>query len=183
MYPTGQHWKGLVLGAVGGAVGTLAMNAFVRQSTKWTASPQEAKQGGSTGEAAAFSVAGKQFEEGENSTETVGRLAYRAVTGDEPRTEETRKALAQQVHWAFGAAMGALYGLMRARGPAVDPWGGAAFGAGVWLFGSELSLPLLGLTPGPTATTPAKHAEHLAAHLVYGTVLAATTQTLHRLTP
>jgi hypothetical protein len=182
MHSSSHPWKGLVLGALGGAAGTLAMNAFMKKATKWTDNPQQSKQEESADEAAAFSIAGKKFEEGESSTETVGRLAYRAVAGEEPRTEETRQTLSQEVHWAFGIAMGALYGGVRGRGPLPDTLGGALFGSSVWLLASELALPLLGLSPGPAATSGRKHAQHFAAHLVYGTVTAATTQGLHRLT-
>lgn len=52
---------------------------------------------------------------------------------------------------------------------------------GLWLFGDELGVALLGLTKGPTAYPPVLHVNSLLAHVAYGLASAATTQALHRL--
>lgn len=90
-------------------------------------------------------------------------------------------ALSEAVHWSFGTLMGALYGALRDRADRPDLGGGLAFGSGVWLFASELMLPLVGLAPGPTMSPAQQHTKELGAHLVYGTVVAAVTQALQRL--
>jgi hypothetical protein len=68
-------------------------------------------------------------------------------------------------HYAFGAAMGGLYGAFYEISPATRQMGGAAFGTAVWATVDETALPLLRLS-GPT--TPERHTRALAAHMVFG---------------
>ena len=45
---------------------------------------------------------------------------------------------------------------------------GIPFGAAFWLLADEISVPLLGLSKGPTEYPVSTHAYALASHLVYG---------------
>ena len=72
------------------------------------------------------------------------------------------------VHYAFGASMGALYGLLYALRPDAARQSGLLFGSLVWLGADEIALPLAGLADGPRAYPAAVHTEMLGAHLVYG---------------
>jgi hypothetical protein len=181
-----NRWRGLVLGAAGGAAGTMAMGLYFKALPALAAGEDQpgddstAQENGSH----AFddiSLVGKHYQDGEGSTVAVGRLAYQTVVGRAPEAQETKTVLSEAVHWSFGTSMGALYGMLRDRAGWPDLGGGLAFGAGVWLFASELLLPLLGLAPGPTATPAQRHAKEFGAHLVYGAVVAAVTQALQRL--
>lgn len=180
-----NRWKGLALGAAGGVAGTLAMGAYFKLAAALMGGQsgdqpkEEQEKGGQPLDNIA--LIGTHYQQGETSTETVGRLVYTALAGAPPRAKETKTALSQEVHWAFGAAMGALYGAARADAGMPDAGGGAIFGMAVWLLASELALPLLGLTPGPTAQPAEHHANYGVAHLVYGVTAAATTQGLRRI--
>jgi hypothetical protein len=176
-----NRWQGLVLGTIGGLAGTLAMGWYFRATSALMQDAQE-QQDDSVEDAPGalddVALIGPFYEEGEGSTETVGRLAYQLVTGRNPRAKETKTMLSELTHWSFGASMGGLYGASRSDADAPDVLGGLAFGSGVWLFASEISLPLLGFAPGPTAQPAAKHALEFGAHLVYGATTAATTHAL-----
>ena len=69
-------------------------------------------------------------------------------------------------YYAFGAAMGGLYGAFYEISPATRQMGGAAFGAAVWATVDEI--PVLRLS-GPTSERPPERdARALAAHMVFG---------------
>ena len=163
-------WKGLLLGAVGGLLGTWAMGKFLQK-----AGVDEDDAGTSLRRTDGPESRGRHIREGEQSTEAVGRLAYHAVIGHDP-TRQEKEALAEVAHWGFGATMGALYGAL--HGSASVATGGIAFGTAVWLMFSELAVPLLGLGPPPTRTPLKGHLGHLGGHWIFGLVTAATLQGL-----
>jgi hypothetical protein len=127
-----------------------------------------------------LSLVGHPMREGEDSTETVGRIAYETVAGKPPRSAKAREALSQTVHWTYGTVQGGVYGAARRSASAPDALGGAGFGTALWGI-SVLVLPLLGLGKGPNAYPAKKHAAEWGAHVVYGLTAAAVTQALERL--
>lgn len=184
-------WRDLVLGAVGGVAGTLAMGWYFKAAGALQARRQgdQAPPDEHVGQAAAdtttptdrladIALLGPFYEAGENSTQAVGRWLYRLVTGHDPHSAETKTLLSELVHWSFGTTQGALYGLSRGPQPWPDLAGGLLFGSAVWLLASELAVPLLGFAPGPSAQPVRKHALEWGAHLVYGATVALTTQSL-----
>jgi uncharacterized membrane protein YagU involved in acid resistance len=79
------------------------------------------------------------------------------------------------VHYSFGSAWGAAYGLTApsVRRLATLP-GGLAFGTLVWLVSDNLIVPGFRLAGWPQRYPVKNHAYAIAAHLVYGsTVFAA----------
>lgn len=74
---------------------------------------------------------------------------------------------APAVHYAFGTAIGALYGLAVEVFAGSRRLGASAYGAGVWLVADELAMPVLGLSNPAAARTGEQHAQSLASHLVY----------------
>ncbi|MDQ6747735.1 MAG: DUF1440 domain-containing protein [Candidatus Dormibacteraeota bacterium] len=180
--PEPNRWKGLVLGVVGGAAGVVAMGYYWQAVTALTGQdPRQATTGAGPHALDDISLVGVQHQGDESSTAAIGRLADQALTGKEPR-KETKALLSTGVHWGYGLLVGGLYGLGRggtARPP--DGRGGLIYGTGVWLLGSEVALPLLGLTAGPTTQPVASHAYGLGAHWAYGLATAATTQVLYQL--
>jgi hypothetical protein len=157
--------KAALVGALGGLAGTWAMNQFQRW---WTltfnghASP---------------SAAGKhdardwqEKNEGQNANEIVGALGARALLGRRPTSRE-RSMAAVAVHFSFGAAMGAAYGvLVESEGSGMAA--GAGWGAAVWLAADEIAMPLMGLSRTDVDYPLESHLQSLAAHLVYGMVVA-----------
>lgn len=181
---TPNRWQGLVLGALGGLAGTLAMGWYFKATSTLLPDAQEQDDASAAtpGALDEIAVIGPWYEHGEGSTAAVGRLVYRCITGHDPRADETKTTLSELVHWSFGAAMGGLYGARRIAANGPDTLGGLVFGASVWLFASELAVPLLGFAPGPTAQPAAKHALEFGAHLIYGATTATTTHALRWLT-
>ena len=175
-------WKAALCGLVGGAAGTLVMEGYWKALVALAGQDPRKSRKKNPPKSANLSVVGHPMREGEKSTETVGRLAYRTVTGKSPTSARTREALSQTVHWTYGAAQGGIYAAARrnrgARTP--DLLGGAAFGTALWVV-SEVVLPVLGLGKGPTAYDAEHHAATWGAHVAYGLTAAAVTQALGRL--
>jgi hypothetical protein len=176
-------WKASLCGLAGGAAGTLVMEGYWKALNALTGyDPKQAKPNPKNApKSADISLVGHPMREGEDSTQTVGRIAYRTLTEETPRSPNTRKALGQTVHWTYGTVQGGLYGAARHAARPPDALGGAAFGTALWGI-SVLVLPLLGLGKGPNAYPAKKHAAEWGAHVVYGLTAAAVTQALARLT-
>lgn len=101
------------------------------------------------------------------------RTAERAAALLGRSIPDARKRLAGElVHYATGAAFGAVYGIA-ARRAGLPRWGGALFGAAVWLLNDEALVPALGLARKPWDYPASTHAKALASHLVYGTATDA----------
>src|SRR5215204_7433960 len=92
----------------------------------------------------------QERSEGQNSNELAAQLLARQVLGRSLTYQELRVG-APMMHYAFGAAVGALYGLYAERRRSQGS--GAGFGVIVWLAADELAMPLLGLSE-PTTRRP-----------------------------
>jgi uncharacterized membrane protein YagU involved in acid resistance len=92
--------------------------------------------------------------------------------------ESEKKWAGPLVHYAFGTATGALYGLVAARVPEAAAGRGTAYGSAVWLGADEVAVPAFGLSEGPDKTPLSGHAKALASHLVYGFVTDAVRRLL-----
>ena len=179
-------WQEFTMGLVGGAVGVLAMDLF-RQHVSPLLMPDDngqgangntrQGQGGSERQQASLSLIGQHHRPDESATAALGRMMYHAVEDRDP-DQATKTELSNLVHWSYGMLHGGLYGAVRPRVAGSDLLGGALFGAGLWVLGDELAVPMLGLQDGPSAAPPSTHLNRLALHLAYGMATAATTQLL-----
>src|SRR5215211_8011646 len=90
-----NRWKGLLLGLVGGAVGTLAMNFYFKTMSPFVDMDATTGDRDDPWSHALDSIAvlGQHYQEGEGSTAAVGRLAYQTIAGAPPKAEETRTML------------------------------------------------------------------------------------------
>jgi hypothetical protein len=178
-----NRWQGFVAGMIGGVAGLLAMRYYWDEIAPLLI-PEEREEPGKTYPASLdlddISLVGRQYRQDESSTATVGRLLYQRVTGSEPQAE-TKALLSQLVHWGYGILQGGLYGFLYTPDAGLDPTDGLIYGSGLWLFGDELAVPLLGLQSGPTTVPPDKHLNSLGAHLAYGLATALTTHLVRRL--
>lgn len=106
---------------------------------------------------------------GEPPPRRLTRILLSPLTPGRPRGRAL-DAAAVAAHFAFGAAMGAVFsGLpVRARGRL----GGTLFGAAVWAVNYAGWLPRLGLMPPPSSDRPGRPTSMLAAHLVFGAALS-----------
>lgn len=180
-----QHVDGALRGAIGGVAGLVAMGLFMRASRALAAGrngESEPSRDGADGNGALDDIAVVKSESRveESTTETVARIAYEAVEGEEP-DDRARQRLGQAVHWGYGVLLGGVYGAFRGGESAPDLLGGLGYGAAAWLLGDEVMVPLLGLADGPTAHDWTEHANALGAHLAYGAATSAATQALRRL--
>jgi putative membrane protein len=90
------------------------------------------------------------------------------------RLTQREKEIAEPVvHYGFGASTGALYGAVAEVAPPITIGRGTAYGAAVWLFGDEMTVPALGLSKPPTAYPAKFHADMFFKHLVFGVCLEA----------
>jgi hypothetical protein len=76
-------------------------------------------------------------------------------------------------HFGYGAACGALFGLVAPRDASAAVASGAAFGMAVWVASYLGWLPASGVRHHPTQDPPARTGLMIAAHLVYGVATGA----------
>lgn len=160
--------KGLVAGLASGFVASWTMNQF---QAVWTriAEGSEKPHGAQSMQPAEGSKGDQERDVNEQDDATVetAKVISRNVFGHELQEDEKKPAGAV-VHYAFGTATGGLYGALAEVSPQVTMGAGLPFGAAFWLIADEISVPLLGLSKGPTEYPISTHAYALASHLVYG---------------
>jgi uncharacterized membrane protein YagU involved in acid resistance len=109
----------------------------------------------------------QDVQEQDDATVEAAKVISEGVFGHELQENEKKPAGAA-VHYAFGTVTGGLYGALAELVPQVTTATGVPFGAAFWLLADEISVPLLGLSKGPTEYPASTHAYSLASHLVYG---------------
>jgi putative membrane protein len=157
----------VVAGLIGGLVASYVMEEF-QHGLQRVMAPGGAADGGG----------GQQHRQpqSEPATYKAADAVTHAITGHD-LAKKDKPTGGSLVHFAFGGAVGAMYGAAAAQQDDVTAWGGVPFGATVWLVADELGVPLAGLSRKPTDYPLSSHASALAAHLVYG----ATTEGVRRL--
>ena len=152
--PKGATTNRLLLGALAGLAGTVAMTAAMRAMHRHLPSPER------------YPLPPRE-------------IVQRAVVEPSGRalSEQGRRDATLAAHFGYGAATGALYGLARPSERIVP---GALYGVLVWA-GSYLGwIPALGILR-PAARHPLRrNGLMIAAHLVWGATLAATLRELER---
>jgi len=157
-----------VAGLAGGLVASWTMNQFqaawtrIQEGTEKSHGAQSMQPAeGSSGDQS------QDVKEQDDATVEVAKIVSREVLGHELQESEKKPAGAA-VHYAFGTMSGGLYGALAEVTPQVTTGAGVPFGAAFWLLADEISMPLLGLSKGPTEYPVSTHAYALASHLVYG---------------
>lgn len=170
-------WKGLLAGAAGGLVGTIVMTQFQNGWQKVA----EKRRFGDIRKREAPSRA-RASEEKENATmKAAGKLA-RAAGGE--LTHEEKKQASPWVHYGFGTAMGALYGMAMETSPRGVraqrvPFFGTLFGSALFLGADEMAVPALGLAKA--SGSPSSHEYGWASHMVYGVTAEFVRRQIRRL--
>lgn len=103
------------------------------------------------------------------ATVRAARQLNRLVTG-KPLAQSRKRQAGTVVHYAFGALVGGVYGVLAERYPRVTMGWGLPFGLAVTAIADEAAIPALGLGPAPWATDSKTHAYGAGSHLVFGTV-------------
>jgi len=113
--------------------------------------------------------------EGQNANElAANEVAEHTI--NRPLTREELEVAAPAMHYAFGAAMGALYGGLYEASRNVRAMGGTGWGMAVWAGADGIAMPLLNLSRPKTEYPLETHAQSYAAHIVFG----VTTEVVRR---
>ncbi|MDQ2867778.1 MAG: DUF1440 domain-containing protein [Verrucomicrobiota bacterium] len=156
--------KGLIAGVVGGLAASFMMEQFQALWSKVSDEIHPRKKPGRRADPATVKMA-----------QTVSK----AVTGE--KIPAARKPLAgEAVHYAMGAASGAIYGVATELAPFAAAGDGLAFGTSVWLAADNGIVPALGLARPAKEIPFSTHFYALASHLVYGFVAETVRQALRR---
>ena len=166
--------KGFLAGALGGILGTLALDLFKQALERSTRAAENA-----AGRAPV--LAGQQARQTVNYHKAHAETAQavtRAATGSSlgPQAKLVATPL---THYAFGALCAGVYGILAGYRPPITAGHGTAFGTSLFLASNEVTLPVLGLLPAATETPAILHAEGVASHALYGAV-AESTRSLFR---
>jgi putative membrane protein len=82
----------------------------------------------------------------------------------------TRTAASEAIHWGFGAAAGAAYGVLAEFYPAATAKQGATFGLALMTLTHETALPAMGLGAPVEEQAEREHTSEAATHVLYGVV-------------
>lgn len=91
--------------------------------------------------------------------------------GVAPISEEWKPAVGNAVHYAFGAAPGAFYGVAAEYMPRITTAHGSAYGIGSMLLFDDAAVPAAELGSPATESSRSSNANSGASHLVYGGAL------------
>jgi hypothetical protein len=150
----GAVLKGIAAGLAGGLVASYVMNQFQTVTQKIADSAGKGKR------------KRKKKEDGEDATVRTAEAI--TETFGHHLTKREKEVAGPAVHYAFGAAMGGVYGALAELSPKLAAGGGLPFGTALWLAADEVAVPALGLGKKPTETPAPLHAYALASHAVYG---------------
>jgi putative membrane protein len=160
--------RGLLAGVAGGLVASWAMNvwsegpgATISQELETPEEQQKLKSSG----------------DGEDATMKTADALATVVHGGQHLTRAQREEGGPIVHYAFGALMGGVYGLLAEYLPVVHSGFGTTYGTALFVGVDLVAVPALGLSQPLSAYPAGSYAGPFTAHLVYG----ATTELVRRL--
>jgi Protein of unknown function (DUF1440) len=159
-------YQGIAAGAVAGLVGTWAMSELQRLWTHVVDGDPPVSAGGRHD---ARDLAGAQRR---SELERASRPRDRRLPVRPPPDTGRASSGSPLMHYLFGGAVGAIYGVYAERRHARRS--GAAFGTTVWLAADEVAMPLLGLSDSTLRRPVEMHLQSLSAHLVYDTATELT---------
>lgn len=110
-------------------------------------------------------------------TEAVAERLAEGLAQHELDDDEKSQA-GQVIHWSYGAAWGAAYGVLQASFRAPTLLGGALFGAAVGAV-SQTVMPAMNLQNAPGRNPMPVNVFHMAAHVFYGLAVALAWRVLN----
>jgi putative membrane protein len=158
-------FKGIVAGMAGGLVASWIMNVFMEKTGPAIQGAMETLNG-----AADRPGATEQQDDApkEDATMRAADAVVSTITGGRHLSFEEKQKGGPIVHYAFGAAMGGVYGALAEYSPAARAGFGTAF-AGALFAGADLvAVPALNLSSSSGDAPVSTLATPFAAHLVYG---------------
>jgi len=151
-------WLGMLAGAAGGIVGSLAMNVVQRLASETLHAPTTPRVDGHPDRGPDF------FHD--SAPMKLGSRVYRGVTGKK-LSRKQKRIVEPVVHYAFGALSGAIYGAVTEYIPEVGNFFGLPFGAAIYL-GDEIAMPVFELSGDPFDYPLRRHLNALGTHCLYG---------------
>ena len=136
--------KGLAAGTIGGLVASWVMDEF--QAVWIKATELRHYSPGNASNESSPATRGKEQavrEEQEPATVKAAEMISEKILGYQ-LAKEKKKIAGAAVHYATGAASGAIYGAAAEVAPNVTIGAGIPFGTAVWLVVDETAVPLLG---------------------------------------
>jgi putative membrane protein len=120
-----------------------------------------------------------ETEKGDQATVKLAEHVSRNLF-DHPLTPAEKKIAGPTVHFGYGGLVGALYGGLSELIPTVSIGLGIPYATVLWLVGSEVAVPAMGLSKPATEVPVEKHASNMATHFVYGLTLDISRRILRR---
>lgn len=161
--------RAVAAGALAGAVGRFVINQFQTACSVQTigVAKGHGAQTVKTGGPAEYETRPDSNPEADDATtKMAGALAEHVA--DRPLTEPEKEEAGVLVHYAFGASMGALYGVAAAANPKLGRGSGVPFGLAVWAGADQLAVPALGLARKPWEYPLWVQVQSLLSHVVFG---------------
>lgn len=157
-------------GVAAGIAGTGLMTAWQLLSARLQSSAEEQS-----------AEADQSGDDPWESASAPAKVAKRISEGvlDQPVSADRIPLLTNAMHWGYGTAWGALYGIAAGGRSASGPKAGLAFGTIVWL-ASYAQLVPMGLYEPPWKYAPKDIGMELSYHLVYGFGVAGAYAVLSR---
>jgi uncharacterized membrane protein YagU involved in acid resistance len=152
--------KGAFAGMVGGLVGTWVMSEYQRLWSR--VNRQEPQSAGGLHDARDW----QEKNEDRNANELAAQAVARHTLG-RTLTERELETGAPLMHYAFGTALGIVYGLAAERAAWATSGSGVGFGSAVWAGADEGAMPLIGWSR-PQQHPLESHLQSFTAHFVYG---------------
>jgi hypothetical protein len=158
--------KGLAAGTIGGIVASWVMEEF---QDAWIKVSKRVQQSEADESSSANNAEQSQsaIEDQEPATVKAAEMISEKIFGHQLAKDEKEMA-GDAVHYAVGAASGAVYGVAAELAPEVTVGAGLPFGTAVWLVVDEAAVPLFGLAKGPAEYPLSTHVYALVSHFVYG---------------
>jgi putative membrane protein len=161
-------WQGVIAGALGGLAASWAMEQFQSRFSQATDDGVDEAQRRS-GHEARWSARSQDLLSGQTEPATAAAGNAAAVTAvGRPLTLGEEDAVGPFMHYAFGAAVGALYGAIAESRPGVTRLAGIPFGMGVWATADEVGVPAAGLSSPPWERPLRAHTYSVLSHAIYG---------------
>jgi uncharacterized membrane protein YagU involved in acid resistance len=158
--------KDMLYGAIGGIIGTVVMEQVTDVMYRFESDEKKKKE---------------EWLRSEPPPQAMSRH----FTHDVLHVGISEKGLARLgnvVHWGYGMAWGALYGVLHDRVPAFSKAAGLPFGIAFWIVGDELVTTAFKLTPPPQTFPIDAHVRGLAGHLAFTASADGTYRALQKVT-
>ena len=168
---------GMVAGAVGGLVASWVMNMFMESAGPKVQQLAQKFDHSAQQQQPSQSQSSSDSEPKEDATMKTADALVSAATGGRHLSREAKKKGGPIVHYAFGAMMGALYGMSAEYSSVVRSGFGTAFGSALFAGADLWAVPALGLSGSSSDAPISSLATPFSAHIVYG----ATTEGVRRL--